>query len=505
MTSIRNWLDRMTGRVTMYRLMVLVLSSIALIALILSFVPGGLAYSSLAVIASLAMFLVATYLSNRLVAALFRVTPHAESSVITALLLFFLFRPSFAPADLGVAALIAVIASLSKYVLAIRGRHIFNPVAIAAVIIALTQLSAALWWVATPYLLAPVVIGGFLVVYRLRRFALVGTFVVVAFVLTVVRFTTQGLDPLAAAWLALGSAPLVFFAVFMLDEPLTQPPLRWQQLAVAAVVGVLYSVSFSFGPVYTSPELALVVGNLIAFFFGQKRAIRLDYIGSRQLTPTTHEFSFLPARGVSYRAGQYVELTLHHEKADARGVRRIFSVTSPPAGSELSIGLKVPSVSSTFKRAIGELSPGDRLLATSVGGDCVLPRDASTPLLFVAGGIGITPFISHLRHLRESADDRDVVLVYAVSDEAELAYADELENLGVHVLVVAPTRPSRLPVGWDYLGAGHLTGTVLADRVPRLTSRAAYVSGPPVMVSSLKRDLRALGLRRIRSDYFAGY
>jgi ferredoxin-NADP reductase len=505
MTAIRTSLDRLTGRVTMYRLMIIVLGAIALIAVILGIIPGGLAYSTLALLASLATMLVVTYLSNRLVAALFRVTPHAESSVITALLLFFLFRPSFALADLGIAALVAIIASVSKYVLAIRGRHIFNPVAIAAVIIALTQLSGATWWVATPYLLAPVVIGGFLVVYRLRRFAIVGTFLAVAFVLTVARFTSQGLDPVAAAWLALGSAPLVFFAVFMLDEPLTQPPLRWQQLVVAAVVGVIYSVSFSFGPVYTSPELALVVGNILAFFFGQKRAIRLEFIGSRELTPTARELSFLPASGLAYRAGQYVELTLPHSKADARGVRRIFSVTSPPTGSELSFGLRVPEESSSFKRAIGELQPGDRVAATSVGGDFVLPRDSSTPLLLVAGGIGITPFISHLRHLRSVADDRDIVLVYAVSDAAELAYADELEAMGVQVLVVAPSTPSRLAVGWDYLGSGHLTATMLADRVPRLTARHAYVSGPPAMVSILKRDLRALGLRRIRSDYFAGY
>jgi ferredoxin-NADP reductase len=489
----------------MYRLVVIVLGSLAAIAVILSLIPNGLAFSTLQLLATLVVALVVTYFSNRLIALLFRLKPHGESSIITALLLFFLFFPTTDPNRLLTLALVAVIASASKYVLAIRGRHIFNPVAIAAVIIAFTQLSAAVWWVGTPYLLAPVLIGGFLVVWRTRRFALVGTFVVLALAISIGRLTLGHASVGDAISLTLASSPIFFFACFMLDEPLTLPPLRWQQLIIAAVAAVVMEVPFNFAVFYNSPELGLVVANLIAFGFGQRRSIPLDYVGSRRLSATTHELTFTPARRVSFTPGQYMEVTLPHTKADTRGSRRVFSITSAPGAGSVAFGVKVPDVASTYKRAFSTLQPGTRVRATTVGGDFVLPRDASVPLLLVAGGIGITPFISQLRHLSASDVDRDIVLVYAVRNDDELVYVDELTMAGVPVLVVAPNAPADLPSGWTYLGSGRITASLLADRVPDLRSRIAYVSGPPALVSSLRRDLKRLGVRRVKTDYFSGY
>lgn len=503
-------LDRLTGRTTMYRLMIIVLSALTGITFVLSFIPGGLSFAPLQLAVSLVTLLAATYLSNRLFALIFRVRPHGESSIITGLLLFFLFWPYRQPSDLLVYVAVATLASGSKYLFAFRGRHIFNPVAIGSLLIAITQLSAAVWWVATPYLFIPVAVGGFLVVWRTRRFALVGVFIAVALVLTLVRFSLQGLDLPQALSFALLSAPLAFFALFMLDEPLTQPPLRWQQLVFAALVGVLYSVPFSIGPFYTSPELALVVGNLLAFAFGQRASVKLTFAGSRELTPSTREFIFTPARPVAFRPGQYVELSVPHRRMDARGSRRHFTVVTSPASGEIGFGLRLASRSSSFKAAINELKPGTRVHVTSVGGDFVLPRNSSTPLLLVAGGIGITPFISMLRHQMQASTApgstaRDIVVVYAVSDSAELPYRAELEASGVPVLIVAPTAPATLPTGWVYLGSGRLDASLLADRVPGLSARTAYISGPPGMVTALRQQLRKLGIRRVKTDYFSGY
>ena len=63
----------------------------------------------------------------------------------------------------------------------------------------------------------------------------------------------------------------------------------------------------------TSPQLALVVGNVLAFLAGQRRGIRLAFVGRRQLTPTSWEFSFQPLTPLRYTPGQYIELTLPHE------------------------------------------------------------------------------------------------------------------------------------------------------------------------------------------------
>jgi ferredoxin-NADP reductase len=501
---MRRWLDRVTGTVTMYRLVLLTLIAIAAFAVVLSLL-GQLAFPATDLLATAVVAIGASSASNLLFALVFRVRPHPESSLITGLLLFLLFYPSTAVADLLGVGLAAAIANASKYLLALRGRHIFNPAAIGAFVVSVLGINAAVWWVATPALLPLTAVGAFLVLYRSRRLDVAAVFLVVAGAIVVYRLVDGGQDAGGALTTALTSFPLVFLAGFMLSEPLTLPPRRWQQLAVAAVVAVFFSVPFQVGPVFGSPELALLVGNVVAFAFGQRRGIRLRYLGKRQLTPRVWELSFEPAAPVAHAAGQYVELTVPH-RADFRGSRRVFSISSPPSrGGPLTVALSVPEKPSSFKRAFLALEPGTTVHATGVGGDFTLPRDTAQRLLLVAGGIGITPFASQLAHDHARGVDRDVVVVYAVRDNAEIGYTELLESAGVRVVLVSPTEPESLPPGWTWGGSGRVTGDLLASTVPDLASRRAFVSGPPGLVADMRAALRERGVRRVTADYFSGY
>jgi len=300
----------------------------------------------------------------------------------------------------------------------------------------------------------------------------------------------------------------IFFAAFMLSEPLTLPPRRWQQLVEAVIVAALFSFPFTIagGILYATPQLALLVGNLLAFIVGQRRGIRLDFIGKSQLTPTSWELSFRPQRPLRFRAGQYMELTISHAGSDSRGQRRIFSIASAPHETDVvRFGLNTAEHSSSFKTALLRLEPGEIVSATSIGGDFVLPKETSQPLLLVAGGIGITPFMSHLEHLAETSESQDVAVVYAASNPDELAYAPRLAELGIPVHIVSASAPSPLPAGWTYLGRGPLTREQLLKAVPDVARRAAYVSGPPSFVTSLRATLRSLHARSVHTDYFTGY
>jgi ferredoxin-NADP reductase len=143
--------------------------------------------------------------------------------------------------------------------------------------------------------------------------------------------------------------------------------------------------------------------------------------------------------------------------------------------------------------------------ATSVGGDFLLPDESSRPLLFVAGGIGITPFMSHLEHLTADSASRDVQVIYSASTPDELAYAPRLAELGIPVHVVSSSAPAPLPAGWTYLGTSPLTRDQLLRAVPDVAARAVFISGPPSFVSSLRILLRAVHAKSIRTDYFTGY
>lgn len=499
------WLDERLGRVTMYRLLTLGLAALAVVALVLS--AAGALFVEPAAIAVSALVAVAASVASAWLAALaFRTRAHTESAVITGLILLFLFWPSLEPRYLGTLALAALVANLSKYLLAWRGRHVLNPAAVGAFVVGLTGWDATTWWVADRWLLVPVLLLTAVVVVRTRRYALVGTFVAAAVVFVALRLTVGG-EPLASAvTTALVSYPILFLAGVMLTEPLTLPPRRWQQLLEAVVVAAVFAVPYHLGPLSGTPEAALLVGNLLAFGFGQRGAVRLTLTRQTRLTPRTVELGFRADRPVRFRPGQYLELTVPHPRPDARGSRRVFSVSSAPSADELTVALTVPERASTFKRALAALPVGARVRATGLGGDFVLPADPAQPLLLVAGGIGVTPFASHLAAVAAAGEQRDVVLVYAVTDHADLAYAPVIGATGARVLVLSPT-PAHdgLPTGWVHLGERRLTPELLAEAVPDVAQRAAYVSGPPAMVDHTRAVLRRAGARRVRTDAFSGY
>lgn len=509
-TPLGSRLDTALGRLTMYRLVLWVLAVLAGYSMLLDLL-GWLSFGLPEMLAHLALCLGLTYGSNRALAALFRVQPHGESSLITGLLLYFLFWPTqfsggLRLLDLAGVALACVLASASKYALAWRGRHIFNPAAAGAFFAGLTGLNIATWWAATPAMLWLVLPGVLLVLYRVRKLLMATVFIVVAVSIVAVELLRSGFALGEALWQPLAQRPVLFFVGFMLTEPLTLPPRRWQQLALAAVVGLLFAVPYNLGFIANSPELALLAGNALAFAAGQRGGVRLRFAGSRPLTPTTTEFLFRPERPVRFSPGQYLELHLPSDRAagkhDGKGRRRVFSLTSSPASPVLRIGVRTAEPLSSAKRSLLALEPGAELSATTVGGDFVLPRDPAAPVLLIAAGIGITPFLAQLA--AGAARERDVVLLYLARNAAELAYTEELQHSGARIL--ARLADGSVPPSFiQDAGPGRIDGTTLKALVPDIADRTVLVSGSPASVRSLRAAARAAGARRVHVDSFAGY
>lgn len=496
-------LDTVLGRFTMYRLILLVLAGLAAYSLLLDAL-GWLTFGIPEMLAHLVLCLGLTYASNRALAAIFHVRPHTESSLITGLLLYFLFWPSFAPVDLAGVALACVLASASKYALAWRGRHIFNPAAAGAFVVGLTGLNIATWWAATPAMLWLLVPGVLLVLYRTRKFQMASVFLIVACAIITAELLQSGMSVGMALWQSVAQRPLLFFVGFMLTEPLTLPPRRWQQLALAAVVGVVFAVPYNFGFLANSPETALLLGNLLAFMVGQRGGVKLKYNGTRPLTPSTTEFSFEPSRPVRFVPGQYMELDLPHAKSDGKGRRRVFSLTGSPADRLIKFGVRTAEPVSAAKKVLLSLKPGDELTATAVGGDFILPRDPRKPVLLIAAGIGITPFLSHISS--GGLRDRDAVLLLLARSADEIAYAEELKDAGVRVVAriadgsQPPSHISAFPAD-----AARVDGEALSAVIPDIAEREVFISGSPASVASLRRAAKEAGAKRVHVDSFSGY
>lgn len=504
------WLDRITGKVTMYRLVLICLLAVLLEALLVSLTGQLGQYSALGILANFAVAVAVSYAANRLFALVLRIRAHSESALVSGLILGMLFLPVLDGGHLLAIGLAALIAMASKYLLAFRRRHIFNPAAVGAFVVTLIMpLDGAGWWVATDWLLPVVVVGAFVILFRTRRLTMGVVFVVIAAGIIAAITASTGQTNFGSGLItALTLFPIVFFAGFMLSEPLTLPPRRWQQLVEAVVVAALFGLGafgFHVGPVYANPLVALLIGNLLAFLVGQRRGIVLEYVGREALSPTSWELSFRPRRPVRFAAGQFMELTLPHHGPDLRGLRRTFSIASAPGGDVVKFGIRISERSSSFKTALLALKPGQTVTATAIGGDFVLPKDSAKPVLLVAGGIGITPYVSHLAHMEADGSARDAVVVYTSGTSDDLAYVTQLSASSQRILLVAPTEPAQLPKNWTYVGAGPLTSELLLSVVPDAHDRAAYVSGPPLLVRTLTPALRRAGVRSVKTDYFSGY
>lgn len=503
------------GRFSMYRVVLVALAALATVAFVLSFfqlvVPAPFE-----LVATLVLLTVVIALVDAAVQRLVRLPWRIESSLIRAFILLFVLRPTLDPLGLLGVAIAGAAAAASKYVLVWRGRHVFNPAAFGAALLTVVSiiapdLGASAWWVGTPAMFVPVLLAGLVVLWRTERARVIVLFWIVAsgvaLVRTFVQYASAGLEVDAstvAAQVVLAS-PFLFLGVFMVSEPLTLPPRRWQQYVVAFVVGVLAGWPLPLGEITLGQERALLIGNLVAFAFALRAAVRLTLESRRRLAATATELTFRARRRFRFQAGQYLELDVPHRRPDARGTRREFSIVSAPEDlPTVRIAFRDgKGPQSSYKRALAAVEPGDTLAVTGVWGDFLLPHRAEAPLLLVAAGIGITPFVSQLRHLRLTDQTRDVVVVAVAPSLDELPYADELEASGVPVVVATREEPASLPAGWRWAGPGRLDAEGLHRAVPDLERRHAYVSGPPALIADLAP---ALGrARSLTTDAFSGY
>lgn len=172
------------------------------------------------------------------------------------------------------------------------------------------------------------------------------------------------------------------------------------------------------------------------------------------------------------------------------------------------LGVRFYPNGSTFKQALHALDGRTRVLGGQIAGDFTLPADPARKLLFIAGGIGITPYRSMLKHLLDTEQRRDVVLLYATRAADEIAYQDVLNDaqarLGART-VYTLTDASAAPRGWSG-STGRIDEALIRAAAPDFAERLCDISGPPDMARASKQALLRLGAPRshIKTDFFPG-
>ena len=493
------------NNLTMYRVIIYGLLIIIGFAFIDSTLKQ-LSFSPLALLCTLGASLVGAFVSHSVLKRVFNVSTSNESWLITALILFLILRPSSSLAGISVVALGAVIAIASKYIITHHDRHIFNPVAFALVALGLLGSGEIFWWVGSAVLLPVVVLVGVTVAFKTQKIVMIALFIASSLISTVV-FAANTQTSTSDVSQALLSGPLIFFACLMFSEPLTSPTTRKARLVFAVLVGLLYGANIRLGLVHTSPEVALVIGNLFAYCISRPRRLKMQLVSSCFLGTHVYEFTFKPNQKPKFKSGQYLELTLPHENIDSRGNRRFFSIASSPQEGTIKIAIRIdPDHNSSFKRALMGLKPGDTAWAAAVGGDFVLDSKPSK-LVFIAGGIGVTPFRSIIKNMVDIKTKQQATLFYFAEQATDFCYQDDFkaaEEYGLKT-VYCITRGTA-PDGWSGK-IGHISKELLLDCLGDTADTKFYISGPPAMVKATKKVVRSVGIKpwHIKTDYFAGY
>src|ERR1700719_1578230 len=241
---------------------------------------------------------------------------------------------------------------------------------------------------------------------------------------------------------------------------------------------------------------------------------RSTLLGRTEVAEGTMAFQFEKPNDFLFRAGQYIDLTIASPETDlgnghlVNGLKHTFSIASSPYDEELVVTTRMRDT--TFKQAISVLPVGSPAKIEGPMGSFNLHNNTARPAVFLAGGIGVAPFLSMLSFATTEKLRHPIVLFYANRYLEDAAFIDELWELEAtnprFRLVPILTRTDKNYRGWKG-ETGHLSPEMLLTHVGALRGPIYYIAGPPPMVAAARRTLVDGGVDEddIRTEEFAGY
>ena len=221
--------------------------------------------------------------------------------------------------------------------------------------------------------------------------------------------------------------------------------------------------------------------------------------GHEEVAAGTLAFRFTRPPGFAFEPGQSVTLSLIEPPAEPNSKQRIFSLVSAPFEAELAIATRMRE-GSAFKRALHSLEPGAKLTLKGPRGVMTLHEDHRRSAVFIAGGIGITPFMSMLRQAAHDRLEQRLFLMCSNRRQEDTPFLAELRALVSHndnFRLLA-----RMTDRDGFIDAG-----AIRDFAGGAPSPVYYLAGPPAMVNAMKAVLRDAGVggADVRSEQFYGY
>jgi len=232
-------------------------------------------------------------------------------------------------------------------------------------------------------------------------------------------------------------------------------------------------------------------------------------IEKRPIAAGTMEFRLEKPAGLHYRAGQYFDIFLRKPAPDAEksSYAHGFSFASAPCEPHIAAATRLRS-GSAFKNALRALPDGSDLEIEAVWGDFTLRKDTSRPVVFLTGGIGVTPVRSMVAQATHDRTQHGLTLLFANRTPADAPYVDDFRQFARDnpnfTFVQAYTRTAADDPGAE---RGRITTDMIRRHVADVQAPVYYISGPRAMVAAMRDLLDGMQIDAddIRTEEFDGY
>ena len=219
--------------------------------------------------------------------------------------------------------------------------------------------------------------------------------------------------------------------------------------------------------------------------------MKLTLTSKIHLADNVWSFTFTPKMPLDWVAGQFVKVALAHPSPDSEGISRFFTIAAAPYEQLLTISTRVTD--STFKQALSKLSIGGTIdLLDTPAGDFVW-HSSERERIFVAQGIGITPFYAIIKDRIHCGLPVQAKLIYANRPGHAALFEAQLREWAQ----IDPTFQMSLQNEF-------ITPAAVASLTPDLASHTVYVSGPKSLMSLCLPPYN-LPVSQFKQDNFPGY
>ena len=240
-----------------------------------------------------------------------------------------------------------------------------------------------------------------------------------------------------------------------------------------------------------------------------RKEFYLPLTKKEQLTKDVYSFYFKRPQDLDFLPGQYIRMILPIEKKDERGDSRFFTIASSPLEKD-KIMITTRVIKSSFKKKLAELNIGERAKFFGPMGGFVLNEQDKDSRVFLAGGIGITPFHSMITYAHAKNLTIPITLIVSFSRVEDMVFYEELLDIAKKdsyiKIIYTVSHPEESDKPWNG-EIGRVSEDLIKKYVPSFLNPLYYIVGPPKMVAVIEDVVKNMGVpnEKIFIENFTGY